>query len=187
MTDVQRCGWVTDDPLYIAYHDQEWGRPLYDDRKLFELLSLEGAQAGLSWITILKRRENYRKAFDDFQPEVIRSYRPDKVEKLLNDSGIIRNRKKILSVIQNAQCYAEVQKEFGSFSSYIWSFVDGKPIINSWETQEDVPAKTEISERMSKDMKKRGFSFVGPTICYSFMQAAGLVNDHIRDCFLHGK
>lgn len=182
---IQRCGWVTDDPLYIAYHDHEWGRPVYDDRKLFELLTLEGAQAGLSWITILKRRENYRRAFDNFQPEIISAYDSKKVEQLLKDEGIIRNRKKILSVIQNANSLLKVQEEFGSFSAYIWGFVNGKPIINFWERHDEVPAKTKISEQMSKDMKKRGFTFVGPTICYAFMQATGLVNDHEKNCFLN--
>lgn len=182
-----RCGWVTSDPIYITYHDQEWGRPEHNDQKLFELISLEGAQAGISWITILKRRENYLEAFDSFHPEVIAEYDEAKIESLVKNEGIIRNRRKILSVVQNAKAFLEVQRDFGSFYAYIWQFVDGKPVINHWERDEDVPAKTAISEWMSKDMKKRGFSFVGPTICYAFMQAAGLVNDHVQGCFLYGK
>lgn len=179
-----RCGWVSDEAISIAYHDREWGRPVYDERKLFEFLTLEGAQAGLSWMTILKRRENYRKAFDNFNPETISRYDEYKVEELLRNEGIIRNRKKIESVIQNANAFLEVQKEFGSFSTYIWGFVNGTPVINHWEESEDVPAYTEVSEAMSKDMKRRHFSFVGPTICYAYMQAAGLVNDHVKGCFL---
>ena len=182
-----RCSWVTTDPLYLDYHDNEWGRPVYDDRKLFELLTLEGAQAGLSWVTILKRRENYRKAFDNFQPEIIAGYNEEKVESLLQNEGIIRNRRKILSVIQNAKAFLELQAEFGSFAAYVWQFVDGKSLVNHWEQVEDVPAKTEISEKLSKDLKRRNFSFVGPTICYAYMQAAGLVNDHVKSCFLYGE
>lgn len=182
-----RCSWVTEDPIYIAYHDEEWGKPVHDDRKLFELLSLEGAQAGLSWVTILKRRDNYRKAFDYFNVESISRYSSEKVEGLLEDSGIIRNRRKIESVIRNAQALLKVQEEFGSFDAYIWGFVAGEPIINHWLAHEEVPAKTQESEAMSKDLKRRGFSFVGPTICYAFMQATGMVNDHEEGCFLYGK
>ncbi|MFD1172287.1 DNA-3-methyladenine glycosylase I [Oceanobacillus picturae] len=182
--DRERCGWVTEDPLYVAYHDEEWGVPVEDDRKLFEMLCLEGAQAGLSWITILRRRENYRKAFDNFQPEVVSKYDEKKIEQLLSDEGIIRNKLKVRSVITNAQAFLRVKEEFGSFQSYIWQFVGGKPIVNHWESIEEVPAVTEESERMSKDLKRRGFKFVGPTICYAFMQATGMVWDHTESCFL---
>ncbi|WP_404457410.1 DNA-3-methyladenine glycosylase I [Oceanobacillus kapialis] len=182
--EKERCAWVTDDPLYIAYHDEEWGVPVTDDRKLFEMLCLEGAQAGLSWITILKRRDNYRKAFDNFQPEIVSKYSEEKVEKLLANEGIIRNKLKVRSVITNAQAFLQVKEEFGSFQSYIWQFVGGKPIVNHWESMEQVPAVTEESERMSKDLKRRGFKFVGPTICYAFMQATGMVWDHTTSCFL---
>ncbi|MFD2044270.1 DNA-3-methyladenine glycosylase I [Ornithinibacillus salinisoli] len=185
MENKKRCDWVpVDNPLYIAYHDQEWGRPTHDDRELFEMLSLEGAQAGLSWITILKRRENYRTAFEQFIPEIVSNFDEEKVNELLQNEGIIRNRLKIRSVIKNARAFLNVQKEFGSFDQYIWKFVGGKPIVNNWETIDKVPAATKESEEMSKDLKKRGFSFVGPTICYAFMQASGMVNDHTSDCFL---
>ncbi|MCF3944840.1 DNA-3-methyladenine glycosylase I [Oceanobacillus alkalisoli] len=184
---VTRCSWVTDEPIYIVYHDEEWGRPVHDDRKFFEMITLEGAQAGLSWITILKRRENYRKAFDDFNVERISRYSESKIEELLQDAGIIRNRKKIESVIRNAQAFLRIQEEFGSFNAYIWQFVGGKPIVNHWDKQEDVPTKTKESEAMSKELKKRGFTFVGPTILYAFMQATGMVNDHTKECFLHGQ
>lgn len=180
----KRCEWVTDDPLYIAYHDNEWGVPVYDDQHLFEMISLEGAQAGLSWITILKRRENYRKAFDYFDPTVICTYGEEKIEKLLQNEGIIRNRLKIRSVVTNAQAFLKIQEEFGSFSNYLWEFVGGKPIINHWQTQAEVPVSTKESESLSKDLKKRGFKFVGPVICYAFMEAVGMVNDHMKDCFL---
>jgi len=182
---VSRCAWVTEEPLYISYHDEEWGRPVHDDRKLFEMLTLEGAQAGLSWITILKRRENYRNAFDNFDPQKVSRYDEEKINELLNDEGIIRNKLKIYSVITNAQCFLEVQREFGSFDTYIWQFVDGKPKINQWKHEEDVPSSTKESKAMSEDLKKRGFKFVGPTICYAFMQATGMVNDHTEDCFLY--
>ncbi|TRM11296.1 DNA-3-methyladenine glycosylase I [Lentibacillus cibarius] len=189
MTDNRkRCAWVTDDPIYIDYHDREWGRPVHDDRKLFEMLSLEGAQAGLSWITILKRRDGYRKAFDYFDPEKVSTYDEHKVSELLQDAGIIRNRRKIESVIKNAHAFLNIQKEFGSFDAYIWQFTGGEPILNDWDTHADVPAYTKESKHMSKDLKKRGFTFVGPTICYAFMQATGMVNDHTKDCLLyHGK
>ncbi|TVP91401.1 DNA-3-methyladenine glycosylase I [Alkalibacterium sp.] len=179
---TERCEWVTDDQEYIDYHDKEWGRPLKDDLKLFELLCLEGQQAGLSWLTILKKRENFRKAFDGFDPEKIADYSADKIEELLQDKGIIRNRLKINSVIKNAKAYLSVQEREGSFSSYIWQFVEGHPIINEWEEHEDVPSETEISREMSRQMKKDGFKFVGPTICYAYMQSAGLVNDHETGC-----
>ncbi|MFD1038272.1 DNA-3-methyladenine glycosylase I [Virgibacillus byunsanensis] len=180
-----RCEWVTKDPLYIEYHDHEWGRPTHDDQDLFEMLSLEGAQAGLSWITILKRRENYRKAFDDFNPFKVSKYNERKINELLQDEGIIRNKLKVNSVVTNAQAFIRVQKEFGSFDAYIWSFVGGEIILNDWDSHADIPASTNESVQMSKDLKKRGFKFVGPTICYAFMQATGMVNDHVKDCFLY--
>ena len=184
---MERCGWVNQDPLYIDYHDHEWGVPVYDDRLLFEYLNLEGAQAGLSWYTILKKRENYRKAFDNFEPAKIIHYDDEKIKELLSNEGIVRNRLKVNAVITNAKAYFEVVKEFGSFSNYIWSFVDGKPIQNYFREMKDVPASTEISERLSKDLKKRGFKFVGTTICYAFMQATGMVNDHIVSCHYYDK
>lgn len=182
-----RCEWATSDQVYIEYHDHEWGRPTHDEQELFEMLSLEGAQAGLSWITILKRRENYRSAFDDFDPKQVSSYDEDKINELLQDEGIIRNKLKVRSVITNAQAFLNIQEEFGTFDSYIWQFVDGEPILNNWATHAEVPASTTESEQMSKDLKKRGFKFVGPTICYAFMQATGMVNDHTKDCFLYHK
>ncbi len=178
-----RCGWSGSDTLYIDYHDNEWGSPVHDDRLLFEFLILEGAQAGLSWITVLKKRDNYRKAFDNFEPEKVARYNSVKVEKLLLNEGIIRNRLKIASAITNAKSFLDVQKEFGSFDKYIWQFVNYKPIINSWNSLKEIPAKTKESDMISKDMKKRGFKFVGSTICYAFMQAVGMVNDHMTDCF----
>ena len=180
---VKRCEWAGEDPLYVSYHDQEWGVPVHDDRKLFEFLILEGAQAGLSWITILRKRENYRLAFDHFDPEQIARYDQAKVEGLLQNPGIIRNKLKIRAAIQNAQAFLRVQKEFGSFDQYIWGFVDHKPIINTWTEMQQLPAFTPLSEKISKDLKKRGFNFVGPTIIYAHMQATGMVNDHIVSCF----
>lgn len=179
----KRCGWAGDDGLYIEYHDKEWGVPVQDDRKHFEFVVLESAQAGLSWITILKRRENYREAFDGFDPEKVAKYDEKKVEELLNNKGIIRNRRKIEAAVANAKTFLRIQEEFGSFDKYIWQFVGGKTLKNNWKTLEDIPAKTSESEALSKDLKKRGFKFVGPTICYAHMQAAGLVNDHLVDCF----
>lgn len=179
---MNRCGWVNQDPLYIEYHDKEWGVPVYDDRLLFEYLNLEGAQAGLSWYTILKKRENYREAFDQFDPDIIVQYDEQKIEELMNNPGIVRNRLKIQAVIANAQAYKRVVSEFGSFRTYIWSFVDGQPIVNQFQEMKEVPASTERSDRLSKDLKKRGFKFVGTTICYAFMQAVGMVNDHIVTC-----
>lgn len=179
----QRCAWVSEDSLYIQYHDAEWGVPVYDDRLLFEFLILEGAQAGLSWLTILKRRENYRNCFDHFDAEKIIQYDTDDYETLLANPGIIRNRLKIQSVMTNAKLYLAIQKEFPSFSDYIWQFVDGKPMVNRWEKQGQVPANTVQSDTMSKDLKSRGFKFVGTTICYAFMQAVGMVNDHLTCCF----
>jgi len=179
----KRCGWSTSDPLYIKYHDEEWGVPCHNDRKLFEMLILEGFQAGLSWITILKKRKNFKKAFDNFDPKKILKYDSKKINRLLNDEGIIRNRLKINAAKINAECLLEVKKEFESFDKYIWQFVDGKPKINKFKSLKEVPAKTYESDAMSKDLRKRGFKFVGSTICYAFMQATGMVNDHITDCF----
>ena len=178
-----RCDWGTASPLYIDYHDNEWGVPLHDDRKLFEFLILEGAQAGLSWETVLKKRHNYRKAFDNFNPGKISQYGNKKIEALLGNKGIIRNRLKIVSAINNAKRFLDVQKEFGSFDTYIWQFVDGRPIINRYKSIHELPATTKVSDAMSKDLKKRGFKFVGSTICYAHMQATGMVNDHIVDCY----
>ncbi len=179
----KRCVWAGNDPLYIAYHDTEWGTPVYDDETLFEFLLLETFQAGLSWITILKKRENFRKAFDNFDYQKIANYSEEKYDSLLLDAGIIRNKLKIRSAIKNAQLFIEIQKEFGSFSTYIWSFVDGKPIVNKIKAMQDIPATTALSDHISKTLKKRGFKFVGSTIIYAFMQATGMVNDHAVDCF----
>ena len=180
-----RCPWATSDPLYVSYHDEEWGVPLHDERRLFEMLVLEGAQAGLSWLTILRRREGYRRAFDRFDPQAVARYGPRDVERLLADDGIIRNRLKIDSAINNARAFLAVQEAFGSFDSYVWQFVDGRPTQNTWTTLEEVPAQTPVSNTMSKDLRKRGFTFVGPTICYAHMQATGMVNDHLSGCFRH--
>ena len=177
-----RCGWAGTDPLYVAYHDTEWGIPVHDDRHLFEMLTLEGAQAGLSWITILKKRENYRKAFDGFHPARIARYDAKKVRTLLANEGIVRNRLKIASTISNAAAFLEIQKEFGSFDSYIWQFVGGEPQQNHRKSLRDIPARTEVSDAMSKDLKKRGFRFVGSTIVYAFLQAVGVVDDHVQGC-----
>ena len=180
----KRCLWVDpEDSLSCEYHDREWAVPLHDDRMLFEFLVLEGAQAGLSWMTILRKRENFRKAFDDFVPEKVARYDGRKIAKLLADSGIIRNRRKIEATITNAKAFLKVQNEFGSFDSYMWSFVGGKPIRNEWRRLADIPAITIEAQRMSADLLKRGFKFVGPTICYAHMQATGMVNDHLVDCF----
>jgi DNA-3-methyladenine glycosylase I len=181
----KRCFWVNDDPLYIEYHDNEWGKPVYDDETLFEFLLLESFQAGLSWITILKKRENFREAFDNFNYKKIANYNQDKYDELIVNAGIIRNKLKVKSAITNAQLFMKIQKEFGSFSKYIWSFVDGKPIVNTFDIREDVPATTLLSDKISKDLKKRGFKFVGSTIMYAFMQATGMVNDHTTDCFCY--
>lgn len=182
---MSRCGWVTDEKIYIDYHDSEWGIPVYDDKKLFEMLILEGAQAGLSWITILKRRENYREAFDHFDVERVASYDEDKIQELLANEGIIRNKLKVRGAVKNAKAFLRIKKEFGSFSSYIWKYVGNEPVINSWPSTEEVPAQSELSKTISKDLKRRGFTFVGPVIMYSFMQAVGLVNDHTTNCFRH--
>ncbi len=184
MIDKCRCEWVNaDDPLYIAYHDEEWGVPEYDDQRLFEMLLLEGAQAGLSWITILRKRENYRRLFDGFDAKKIARYGPKKIAALLDNPGIVRNRLKVNAAVTNAQLFLEVQSEFGSFSDYLWQFVDHKPIVNTWQSISDIPGFTPESDAMSKALKKRGFKFVGSTICYAFMQAVGMVNDHTTDCF----
>lgn len=183
MKNLTRCSWAGEDPLYVKYHDTEWGVPVHDDRTLFEFLILEGAQAGLSWKTVLKKRDNYREAFDGFNPRKVAEYDDLKVQELLGNAGIIRNRLKINSAIKNARAFLTIQDEFGSFDEYNWSFVEGKPIRNAWKSVSQIPAKTEISDRMSKDMKKRGFSFVGSTIIYAHMQAVGMVNDHQVDCF----
>ena len=179
----KRCGWPGDNELMRIYHDTEWGVPLHDDRKLFEFLVLDAAQAGLSWLTVLTKRENYRKALDGFDPVKIARYSEKKIERLLQDPGIIRNRLKVNSAVQNAKAFLNIQKEFGSFDPYIWQFVNHKPIQNRFKKLSDLPAKTDESDAISKDMKKRGFNFVGSTICYAFMQAAGMVNDHCVDCF----
>jgi DNA-3-methyladenine glycosylase I len=180
---IKRCEWAGSDPLYQEYHDTEWGVPLFDDRRLFEFLILEGAQAGLSWSTILRKRENYRKAFDNFDAAKIAQYQKTKINELLADPGIIRNRLKINATVQNGRAFLEIQKEYGSFRDYIWQFTGGKPIVNSWKSLKEIPAKTAESDAMSKDLKKHGFSFVGSTICYAFMQAVGMVNDHVVNCF----
>ncbi len=184
---MKRCEWVSDDPLYVAYHDEEWGVPVHDDRKLFEMLLLEGAQAGLSWITVLKRREGYRRAFDNFDAEKIAVYNEAKIATLLEDKGIIRNKLKVRGAVQNAQAFLRIQSEIESFSDYIWSFVGGSTIQNTWASLAEVPAETNESRALSKDLKQRGFTFVGPTICYAFMQACGMVNDHTVDCFRHAE
>ena len=180
-----RCGWTLTDPLIIDYHDNEWGVPVHDDIKHFEMIVLDGAQAGLSWKTVLYKRENYRKAFDGFDPHKVARYNDRKIEKLLQDPGIIRNRLKVQSAVRNAKAFLSVVEEFGTFDSYIWQFVDQKTIHNKWKSLSELPARTPESDLMSKDMKKRGFNFVGSTICYAYMQAAGMVNDHTIDCFRH--
>lgn len=185
--NITRCGWVNEDPLYIAYHDEEWGKPLYDDRKLFELLMLEGMQAGLSWYTVLKKREHFREVFDEFDPQKIVLYDEVKIEALMQDTGIIRNRLKINAIIQNALVYQQICREEGSFAKYLWTFTGGKPVINRWETRSEVPATSPQSDQMSKALKKKGMKFVGSTICYAFMQASGMVDDHTTDCFCHQK
>ena len=182
-----RCSWCGDDPLYVAYHDKEWGVPVYDDDTLFEFLILETFQAGLSWITILRKRENFRKAFDNFNYKKIAKYSEKKYELLLQDAGIIRNKLKIKATISNAQAFMEIQQEFGSFSKYIWNFTHGKPIKNAFNNLKQVPATTELSDIISKDLKKRGFKFVGSTVIYAHMQATGMVNDHTIDCFRYNE
>jgi DNA-3-methyladenine glycosylase I len=179
----KRCGWPGENELMIEYHDTEWGTPVHDDRKLFEMLMLDNAQAGLSWQTVLNKRENYRKAFDNFEPARIARYNKRKITSLLNNPGIIRNRLKVESAVSNARAVLEIQKEFGSFDAYIWQFVNGKPIRNRWKTLKQIPATSPESDAMSKALKKRGFKFVGSTICYAFMQSVGMVNDHLTHCF----
>ena len=181
--EKQRCAWPGKDPLYLTYHDEEWGTPVYDDKTLFEFLLLETFQAGLSWITILKKRENFRKAFDDFDYLKIANYSEDKIASLLQDAGIIRNKLKVRSAVTNAQAFMVIQKEFGSFSNYIWGFVDGKPIQNTFNSMNEMPANTALSDTISKDLKKRGLKFVGSTVVYAHMQATGMVNDHLTSCF----
>jgi DNA-3-methyladenine glycosylase I len=181
---VARCPWPVDD-LYRAYHDREWGVPLHDDQKLFEFLVLEGAQAGLSWHIILKKRENFRAAFDRFDPAKVARYSAAKIAKLLRHTGIVRNRLKIASAVQNARCFLAVREEFGSFDRYVWRFVEGRPIVNHWRSMKEVPARTSVSDALSRDLKQRGFNFVGSTICYAHMQATGMVNDHLTTCFRH--
>ncbi len=182
---LHRCTWAGTDPLYQHYHDTEWGVPCFDDQTLFEFLILEGAQAGLSWITVLKKREHYRNVFDQFNPEKIALYSERKVEKLLSDPGIIRNRLKVMSSINNAKLFIDIKEKYGDFSSFIWGFVEGTPLINHWPSLKEVPATTPTSDAMSKELKRRGFKFVGSTICYAYMQAVGMVNDHTVDCFRH--
>ena len=187
MKAQKRCDWLTTDPEYIKYHDEEWGVPIHNDRKHFEFLILEGAQAGLSWLTILKRRKGYRKAFHNFDPKKVAKMTSKDITRLLKDIGIIRNRLKIKSAIRNARAFLAIQKEFGSFDKYIWEFVGGKPIQNKFKSLKDIPAKTPLAEALSRDLKERGFNFVGPTIIYAHMQATGLVNDHVVQCFRHAQ
>ena len=184
---MTRCSWCGDDPLYVAYHDEEWGVPVHDDRTLFEFLILEGAQAGLSWSTILNKRQNYRRAFDNFDARKVAGYDSRKIKKLLADAGIVRNRLKIASAVQNAKAFLAVRTEFGSFDEYIWRFVGGQPIKNARKATNQIPARTPESDAMSKDLMRRGFKFVGSTICYAFMQAVGMVNDHVTDCFRYSE
>jgi len=184
---MEKCEWPHDDELMMKYHDEEWGVPLFDDKKIFEFMVLDGFQAGLSWRTVLYKRENFRRAFEDYDLYKILRFDSKKIEALLNDKSIIRNKLKVNAVISNAQAFLKVQEEFGSFSKYMWQFVDNKPIVNKWKTMTEIPASTRESDIMSKDLKKRGFKFVGTTICYAFMQAAGMVNDHIVNCFRHNE
>ncbi len=184
---MKRCDWCLKNDLYIEYHDTEWGVPVHDDQLLFEFLLLEGVQAGLSWLTVLRKRENYRLAYDNFDPVKVAAYDDAKMQELLQNEGIIRNRLKVAASVNNAKCFLEVQQEFGSFDQYIWSFVDFKPIVNHFKKLEELPARTELSDKISKDMKKRGFKFVGSTIIYAHMQATGMVNDHLVSCFRHAE
>jgi len=186
MAALIRCPWPGSDPLYLQYHDHEWGSPLHDDRRLFEMLVLEGAQAGLSWITILRKREKYREAFAGFDARRVARFTPSRVDRLLADPGIVRNRQKVESAVNNARRALEVEETFGSFDAYIWQFVDGRPIVNAWTMMKEVPARTPESDAMSRDLVARGFRFVGPTICYAFMEATGMVNDHLVSCFRYG-
>jgi DNA-3-methyladenine glycosylase I len=185
---AERCDWVPErEPLYVAYHDEEWGVPEHDDRKLYELLTLEGAQAGLSWLTILRKRDGYRRAFAGFDPEAVAAFDDRRVEELLQDPGIVRNRLKVESTVANARAVLAVRDELGSLDAYLWQLVGGEPIVNAWRTLAELPAETTESKAMSKDLKRRGFRFVGPTVCYAFMQAAGLVNDHVVSCFRYAE
>lgn len=186
MEQIHRCEWAGSEQIYMDYHDNEWGKPIHDDKKLFEMLILEGMQAGLSWITILKKREAFRAAFDGFDPEKVALYDEEKIEKLMTDKGIIRNRRKIAAAIQNAKVFLEVQKNYGSFDKFIWNYVDNTPIIGNPKSIADLPANTPLSDKISKDLKKMGFKFAGTTIVYSFMQAVGMVNDHVIGCSWHG-
>lgn len=187
--EIIRCGWSVKDnePLYVSYHDEEWGVPVHDDQKLFEFIVLEGAQAGLSWLTILRKREGYRKVFAEFDPQKVARFSESKIKKLLQDASIIRNNLKVRSAVTNAKAFLKVQEEFGSFDKYIWQFTDGKPIVNHWKTLKDIPPRTKESDIMSKDLISRGFKFVGSTICYAHMQATGMVNDHTTECFRHSQ
>lgn len=187
MENIIRCEWAGNEQIYVDYHDNEWGRPEHDDRKLFEMLILEGMQAGLSWITILKKRENFRRAFDNFDPEKVAKYDDKKLAALLGNAGIIRNRLKLAAAVANARAFLEVRREFGSFDKFIWSYVGNTPIVNRPKTLADVPASTQLSDRISRDLKKRGFKFVGSTIVYSFMQAVGMVDDHVVSCFCRSR
>ncbi len=182
-----RCEWCGSEPIYVKYHDEEWGVPVHDDIKHFEMIILDGAQAGLSWLTVLRKRENYRKAFNNFNPKKVAKYDENKITKLLDNPGIIRNKLKVRSAVTNAQAFLKVQKEFGSFDKYIWQFVGGKPIINKWKSMKELPATSKESDAMSKDLRKRDFKFVGSTICYAYMQAAGMVNDHVKSCFRYSE
>lgn len=183
--EATRCDWAGSDPIYVRYHDREWGVPTRTDRKLFEMLILEGAQAGLSWITILKKRARYREVFERFDPKLVAAFDERRIQQLLQDPGIVRNRAKVHSAVGNAQAFLEIREEFGTFSRYLWEFVEGKPIVNRHKRMSDVPAATEISQRLSRDLKRRGMRFVGPTIMYAFMQSVGMVNDHLVGCFRH--
>jgi DNA-3-methyladenine glycosylase I len=185
INSVNRCSWVTKDQIYIDYHDKEWGVPIYEDHKIFEFLILEGAQAGLSWFTILKKRENYRRAYDYFNPELIANYDEEKKNELLINEGIVRNKLKIESSVINAKCFIEVQKDYGTFKGYIWNFIDNKPMQQNFNSVRELPTKNDVSDKISKDLKKRGFKFVGSTIIYAFMQATGMINDHVSSCFRH--
>lgn len=180
---IKRCTWCGSDPIYVDYHDQDWGVPVHDDRLLFEMLILEGAQAGLSWLTILKKRASYREAFHGFDASIIADYDQKEVDRLMQDAGIVRNRLKIEATIKNARGFLQIIEEFDSFSDYLWRFVDGQPVINAWHEHSAIPAHTPISDQLSKDLKKRGFNFVGSTICYALMQSIGMVNDHLTECF----
>lgn len=184
---VQRCAWPGDDPLMIEYHDAEWGVPVHNDKTHFEYIILDGAQAGLSWKTVLHKRVGYRRAFADFDPEIVATYDEERIEELLQDPSIIRNRLKVAGAVKNARAFLAVQEEFGTFDAYIWQFVDGEPIQNTWNDVRRLPAESAEARAMSKDLKRRGFTFVGPTICYAYMQAAGMVNDHTTNCFRHGE